>query len=628
MADTSIGFLILAKDQASGTFNKVGKSAEGAGSKVMGFGKFAVAGLAGLAGGAVATMGTKFIGAASDMNETLSKSRVIFGAQAKSMEKWAGGAWRSMGMSKQAALEASAGFGDMFSQLGFAGNQASAMSKKVVQMSADLGSFNNLPTAEVADMMSGAFRGEYDSLQRLIPNINGARVEQEAMARTGKKSAKELTAQEKAAATLAIVTRDGARASGDFARTSNGLANQQKILKAKFEDVSAQIGQKLLPIAVKIAGWLLSDGVPAFAKFATGTGVALKAVYEGFRWLWNNGIQPVLKFIVGGVGGLMGIWAKMLGALGKVPGFGWAKDAGKAMGDAADKVNHFGDSIKKIPDEKKARVKAGVDGKDKVDALEAQFRRLPRLVRIKVKVAAQQGLNLANQIAQQLGLGGSQRGTGSGPTKAGILESLFPNIEKHSVKVGKALERVRDYVSALRDKLAGLRDVKAGFLSTFQGSSIFGTDLTDSADPLQTLLDQATKKRDRANALNAAVKGLISKGLSKDLLTQMQGAGEGGIDQILALSKGDAGQIASLNALNAQEQAALGAAGMATGNAVRGGSIDSDIARTKNAEAIAAALAKQLSHFNAEIHIHMEGQEIVRSVKAYNRRLGVQTAGI
>jgi hypothetical protein len=31
-------------------------------------------------------------------------------------------------------------------------------------MSADLGSFNNTPTADIADMISAAFRGEYDSL--------------------------------------------------------------------------------------------------------------------------------------------------------------------------------------------------------------------------------------------------------------------------------------------------------------------------------------------------------------------------------------------------------------------------------------------------------------------------------
>jgi len=234
------------------------------GGKLKKFGAVAAVGLA-VAGTAAVKFAGDAISGASDLNETLSKSKVIFGKNAAAMEKWAGSAARSAGLSKQAALESAASFGDMFSQLGFAGKQAAGMSKDVVQLSADLGSFNNLPTAEVTDMMSAAFRGEYDSLQRVIPNINAARVEHEALAATGKKSAKELTAQEKAAATLAIVQKDGARAAGDFARTSGGLANQQKILRAQFDNVKAAVGKALLPVVTQFVTFLNNKGIPAIS---------------------------------------------------------------------------------------------------------------------------------------------------------------------------------------------------------------------------------------------------------------------------------------------------------------------------------------------------------------------------
>lgn len=227
----------------------------------------AVAGVALAAGGiAVVKFGSDSVRAASDMNETLSKSQVIFGRNASAMEKWASGAARSAGLSKQAALESASSFGDMFSQIGFGQQQAAGMSRSVVQLAADLGSFNNLPTAEVADMMAGAFRGEYDSLQRVIPNINAARVEHEALAATGKATAKELTAQEKAAATLAIVQRDGARAAGDFARTSSGAANQQKIFAAQLENVKIKVGKYLLPVVTKLITWVNDRGFPAFDR--------------------------------------------------------------------------------------------------------------------------------------------------------------------------------------------------------------------------------------------------------------------------------------------------------------------------------------------------------------------------
>lgn len=242
MADTSIVYDIIARDKASKTLSSVSAKAA-------------------ILGAAVGAMAVKFgkdaISNASDLNETLNKSEVIFGKNAAAVEKWADSAAQNLGLSKAAALESAAGFGNMFDQLGFAGNQATKMSKQVVQLSADLGSFNNLPTAEVADMMSAAFRGEYDSLQRLIPNINAARVETEALAMTGKRNASELTAQEKAAATLAIVTRDGAAAAGDFEKTSGGLANQQKILRATYEDITAEVGTALLPVLTELAGELL-----------------------------------------------------------------------------------------------------------------------------------------------------------------------------------------------------------------------------------------------------------------------------------------------------------------------------------------------------------------------------------
>jgi len=422
---TKLEFDIVAKDRASDKFDKVGKSADGMGSKLKGF---AVVGAAAFAAAGVAAgkFAWSAIGSASDLNETISKSSVIFGKNAKSMETWASGAAKTMGLSKNAALSAATGFGDMFSQIGFSGDQATKMSKQVVQMSADLGSFSNLDTADVADRMSAAFRGEFDSLQAVIPNINAARVESEALAKTGKKTAKELTAQEKAAAVLAIVHKDGARAMGDFSRTSGSLANQQKILSAQFENAKTKLGQKLLPIAVKVAQFLTTNMGPAFKKVgdwvqknlipplkdfgeriapkvrdlmekvkkafsdsqpgfelvgkivkhvlipALGflaekalvqVGAEITILGKGFgalgragTWLWNNALAPAFRFILKGFGWLLEGWGKMLGALGHVPGFGWAKKAGDAMLDAANKAKKMADNIRDIPSNKDVTV--------------------------------------------------------------------------------------------------------------------------------------------------------------------------------------------------------------------------------------------------------------------------------
>ena len=42
--------------------------------------------------------------------------------------------------------------------------------------------------------------------------------------------------------------KDTKDAQGDFAKTSDSLANQQRILKAQYENATAAIGQRLLPV--------------------------------------------------------------------------------------------------------------------------------------------------------------------------------------------------------------------------------------------------------------------------------------------------------------------------------------------------------------------------------------------
>lgn len=216
--------------------------------------------------------------AASDLNETQNKANVIFGKQASLMDSWANGAAKNFGLSKAAALDYASQLGDMFTQLGNSGDQSAQLSQKVVQLAADLGSFNNLDTGDVLERIQAGFRGEYDSLQLLVPNINAARVQQEALADTGKKSASALTGQDKAAATLAIIMKDTSRAQGDFARTADQAANKSKSNAAQMEDLKAKIGQQLLPVYKTFLDLMSSVGIPTLSAFADGFAAVTSAV--------------------------------------------------------------------------------------------------------------------------------------------------------------------------------------------------------------------------------------------------------------------------------------------------------------------------------------------------------------
>jgi hypothetical protein len=192
---------------------------------------------------------------ASDLAESQSKVQQVFGRSAAAIDSWAQGAAKNMGLSQRAALDAAGGFGNLLTQLGIDGRQAEKMSTSLVGLAADFASFHNADIGEVLDAQSAAFRGEYDSLQRFLPLINAATVEQKALELTGKKSTKELTAQDKALAVNALMFEGAGKAAGDFARTSDGAANKQRILRAEMDNLSASIGTKLLPLRMKLLGF-------------------------------------------------------------------------------------------------------------------------------------------------------------------------------------------------------------------------------------------------------------------------------------------------------------------------------------------------------------------------------------
>lgn len=252
------GQIVLDTSQLDGAISRASAKGSAIGSAIgSGIGNLAAGGID-KAVGAVSNFISGSISQAGDLNETMSKTQAIFGESSGSITDWSKNAATSFGLSQQEALTAASSFGDMFLQLGATGTGAATSSKGLVQMAADLGSFSNVDPTDVLQRIQGAMRGEYDSLQALIPNINAARVEQEALKTTGKKSAKELTALEKAQAVQAIITKDGARAVGDFAKTADGAANKQRTLTAQTKDQQAALGQKLLPAYIGFLGVMQS----------------------------------------------------------------------------------------------------------------------------------------------------------------------------------------------------------------------------------------------------------------------------------------------------------------------------------------------------------------------------------
>lgn len=243
-------------------------------------------------------LGTQAVFAASDLEESMNKVSVVFGTSAQQVTSFARTASSTLGMSEQAALEATGTFGNLFTTIGLGVDDAADMSTSIVQLASDLASFNNIdPTVALEKLRSGLV-GEVEPLRTLGVNLTESTVQLKAMEMGLAATADQLTQQDKLMARYALIMEQTGTAQGDFARTSDGLANQMRTLRASFTDASSALGSVLLPYVNDAVGvaiqyiqkfqgldestqkWIVTIGglAAAMGPLALGIGTVIKAV--------------------------------------------------------------------------------------------------------------------------------------------------------------------------------------------------------------------------------------------------------------------------------------------------------------------------------------------------------------
>ena len=204
------------------------------------------------AGRAMVDFGKDSIAAASDLNETTSKVGVVFGKQSAKVLLFGKTSANSLGLSENAALSAAGTYGNLFRSMGMTEDKSAGMSVELVKLAADLASFNNIKPEEALEKLRAGLVGESEPLKSLGININETILKEKALKLGLIKGKQPLTALTKAQAAYALIMEQSSLAQGDFARTSTGLANQQRILTANMDNLKATLGTALLPIVNKV----------------------------------------------------------------------------------------------------------------------------------------------------------------------------------------------------------------------------------------------------------------------------------------------------------------------------------------------------------------------------------------
>lgn len=170
----------------------------------------------------------------ADVRAVGSQFATVFDSSSASMQAWLDDFRRIAGLTNREAQKLSASSGSMARGFGMTTEQAEAFSKEILSLSGDLASFNNIPTAQAAQLVQSALIGNTEAARSLGVSFTALDVQQRALANTGKQSATQLTQTEKALAGLQVMTERAGPQIGDLARTQNDADNQAKQLAASF----------------------------------------------------------------------------------------------------------------------------------------------------------------------------------------------------------------------------------------------------------------------------------------------------------------------------------------------------------------------------------------------------------
>jgi hypothetical protein len=274
-AQLSVDFTTTGADPTERDIRRVGNAVQDTDRKGSGFLKGAFSTMTGFLGAGILTgigsqvvnLGKSFIFGASDTAEAQSQVNQVFGESSGVVSTWADSAAKAFGVSRAEALSTAGAMGNLFTNMGFGRDVAATMSTSMIGLSGDMASFFNISSPEAINAITSAFVGEYDALQRLGIPINAAAVEQYALNNGIWDGVDAMTEAERATAVYGLVLENTSNVQGDYARTSDGMANRVRTLQAMFSNLAAKIGAGLLPAATALTGWAIS-AIDIFGRIA------------------------------------------------------------------------------------------------------------------------------------------------------------------------------------------------------------------------------------------------------------------------------------------------------------------------------------------------------------------------
>lgn len=215
----------------------------------------------------------------SDLSEVQNVVDVTFPRMSKQVDKFAKNAATQFGLSETMSKRFTGTFGAMAKAFGFSEAKAYDMSTTLTGLAGDVASFYNISQDEAYTKLKSVFTGETESLKDLGIVMTQTALDSYALANGFGKTTTKMSEMEKVALRYQFVQSQLTQAAGDFSRTSDGWANQVRILQLQFDSLKATIGQGLINVlspVIKVINTIigklmsLANAFKAFTEFITG----------------------------------------------------------------------------------------------------------------------------------------------------------------------------------------------------------------------------------------------------------------------------------------------------------------------------------------------------------------------
>src|SRR5690606_7710667 len=259
----------------------------------------------------------------ADFEDALGATDQIFKEASDATKKWADELPTYFGIAKKEALEYSNMMGSMLVNIGnLTEQEASKQSAKLIELAGDLTAMYGGTTQDAVRALTGALKGNNTMLDNYGMAANDALVKAKALEMGLVSQGKEMSLAAKQAATLALIYDQAGAATGQAAREAGGASGSMRALKTEIKNLTAELGESLLPIIAPITQKLqeliagFRDLSPQVKQTIVAVGIAVAAI--GPLLVVVGGLMAALPSIIAGFGAVKVALVALTGPIGLV----------------------------------------------------------------------------------------------------------------------------------------------------------------------------------------------------------------------------------------------------------------------------------------------------------------------